>query len=465
VIRTRQLEPVVWTKGTFLTPQHLQVQDRFLEDLIQFRVETAVFRPWGFRGLRISHSSLSNGTFAIAAASGLFADGLTFDFPGSDNAPDAKPLGGYFTGGQDAVAVYLAVPQFHERGLNVNPRYGEARYRAEVGVFHDENTGLSERPVQIASKNLRLLAGDDSQEGYVTLPAGRVRRAEDGNLQMDPRFTPPLLDFRASDYLASITRRLIEVLAARSNGIAAARRQKNQSLADFTAADIANFWLLYSMNTALPAIRHLFETRGGHPERLFAVLTSLAGALTTFSLDLHPRDLPLYDHDNLGECFGLLDELLRKLMDSVVPANFVALSLKSVRTAVYASPLDDEKYLRNTRMYLAIGAEASPAEIIARAPHLVKVCSADQIEHLIRQALPGVPLTHAVSPPSVIPVKLNYQYFSLSQGGAAWETILRARNIAVYVPADLPSPRLELLILLPQDPGAMRASPRFGSYD
>ena len=26
----RQLEPVIWTKGTFLNPQHLQIQDRFL---------------------------------------------------------------------------------------------------------------------------------------------------------------------------------------------------------------------------------------------------------------------------------------------------------------------------------------------------------------------------------------------------------------------------------------------------
>jgi type VI secretion system protein ImpJ len=60
-----------------------------------------------------------------------------------------------------------------------------------------------------------------------------------------------------------------------------------------------------------------------------------------------------------------------------------------------------------------------------------------------------VPLTYVPSPPSVIPVKVNYQYFRLSQGGAAWEAIVRARNLAAYVPADLPSPQLELLILLP----------------
>jgi type VI secretion system protein ImpJ len=46
-------------------------------------------------------------------------------------------------------------------------------------------------------------------------------------------------------------------------------------------------------------------------------------------------------------------------------------------------------------------------------------------------------------------MKLNYQYFSLSQGGVAWEAIGRARNFAAYVPGDFPNPQLELIILLP----------------
>ena len=47
-------------------------------------------------------------------------------------------------------------------------------------------------------------------------------------------------------------------------------------------------------------------------------------------------------------------------------------------------------------------------------------------------------------------MKLKYQYFSLSQSGAAWEAITRARNFAAYVPDDFANPKLELLILLPE---------------
>jgi type VI secretion system protein ImpJ len=447
----KRLQPVIWTKGTFLSPQHLQLQDRFLENLLQFHLESLAFRPWGFVSLQISQETLAAGSFGISSASGILPDGLLFDIPGSDDAPPPRPLADCFDQDQTAIELYMAVPQYRERGLNVanSAREGGARYRAEIELFRDENTGLSEKPVQVAHKNLRFLVEGESREGYSTLRVARVRRTEAGTFQLDPRFVPPLLDFNANDYLVAIARRLVEILSARSSAIAGVRRQKNQTLADFTAADIANFWLLYTINTAFPTFRHLFETRGGHPEALYSEMLSLAGALTTFSATIHPRDLPNYNHDDLGACFTELDEKLRLLLETVVPSNFISLPLKLVQPSIYATSIDNDKYLLNTKMYLAVSAGTSQADILNKTPQLLKVCSASHIEHLVRQALPGVPLTHVPSPPSAIPMKLNYQYFSLSQSGAAWEAIQRARNLAAYVPGDLPNPQLELIILLP----------------
>jgi type VI secretion system protein ImpJ len=449
----KRLEPVLWTKGTFLSPQHLQRQDRFLEDLLRFQCESLSFRPWGFRVLEISQTALAAGIFGMSRASGIFPDGLLFDFPDSDSAPPARPLADALARDRESLDLYLAIPQYHERGINVAAKDGDIRYRAETELFRDEITGASEKLVQVARKNLRLLTEDDPREGYSAIRVARVQRTEAGTYRLDPRFVPPLVDFYASDYLVTIARRLVEILSARSSAIGTMRRQKNQSLADFTAADIANFWLLYTVNTALPLIRHLFETRHGHPESLFTAMLTLAGALTTFSPGIHTRDLPLYDHGYLGECFTVLDEKLRTLLETVIPANFVSLPLKRVQTAIYAASIDNDQYLVNTRMYLAVNADTPQAEIVSRVPQLVKVCSLSQIDHLVRQALPGVPLTYAPSPPGAIPVKLNYQYFSLSQGGDAWEAVLRARNLAAYVPADLPNPELELFILLPPQAG------------
>lgn len=448
----RRLEPVIWSKGTFLHPQHLQTQDRFLENSLRFQLDALVFRPWGFNRLQVDQEGLASGLFALSAAAGIFPDGLLFSIPDSDPAPEAKPLADAFEPDQQSLDVFLAVPEYNERGLNVaSSRHGAAtRYRAEYEMFRDENTGTSEKPVQVARKNFRLLLEGEAREGSTAMRIARVVRTEAGAFTLDPRFVPPLIGIGASEYLIAIARRLVEILSSRSSALSGMRRQKNQTLADFTASDIANFWLLYTLNTHFPAFRHLFESRAGHPEALYQAMLSLAGSLTTFSTTIHPRDLPAYDHEDLGRCFGELDEKLRVLLETVVPTNVISLPLKLVQPSIWATSLDQDKYMKNTRMYLAVSAEMSQAELINRAPLLVKVCSANHIEHLVKQALPGIELTHVVSPPSAIPVKLNYQYFSLGQSGLAWEAVTRARNLAAYVPGDIPNPQLELLILLPE---------------
>jgi type VI secretion system protein ImpJ len=447
----RQMQPVLWTKGVLLSPQHLQTQDRFLEDLVQFQLSTLTYCPWGFARLEIDREALASGSFALTAASGLFPDGLPFDIPASDAAPAPKALEGCWEPDQQTLDIHLAVPEYRAGGHNVTARSdGGTRYQAEILLRRDENTGLAEKPIQVARKNLRLLAQGESLEGSATVRVARLRRSESGEYQLDPRFIPPLVDISASEYVLAIARRLVEILSAKSASLAGMRRQKNQSLADFSIADVASFWLLYTVNTHLPLLRHLFETRRGHPSELFAGMTALAGALTTFSPTIHPRQLPAYEHDDLSTCFTALDEQLRLLLETVVPVNFVSLPLRLVQPSIHATALDQDRYLAAPQLYLAMSSTSRQPDIWPRAPHLLKVGSADRIEHLIRQALPGLPLTHVPTPPGAIPIKTNFNYFLLGKSGREWDAIAAARNLAVYAPADYPDLQIELVLVLPR---------------
>ena len=448
----RQLQPVIWSKGTFLTPQHLQGQDRFIENALEFRLNALSFRPWGLKTLQIDQEALAGGNLALAQAGGIMPDGLAFDIPGSDPAPPARPLAQAFEPESTEVDVFLAVPAYRDHGVNISTGalQRDARYLAEIIMLKDENSGASEKPVQVARKNFRLLVEGEPLQGMAALRVARIKRSGDDAFQLDPAFVPPLVDVAASDFILGALRGLVEILAAKSSILGGMRRQRNQNLAEFSAADVANFWLLYTVNTYFPVLRHVLQVRRGHPEALFAELSALAGALTAFSFKIQPRDLPTYNHDELGPCFKALDEKLRELLETVVPSNFVSLPLKLTRPSIYSTALADDRYLKNTRMFLAFSADAPEEEIIKRVPQLVKVCSETHIDTLIRQALAGVPLTHTPSPPTSLPIKLNYQYFSLSPSGASWEAVQRARNLAAYVPADLPNPQMELLILLPE---------------
>jgi type VI secretion system protein ImpJ len=77
-----------------------------------------------------------------------------------------------------------------------------------------------------------------------------------------------------------------------------------------------------------------------------------------------------------------------------------------------------------------------------------KVGSADVVDTLIRQALPGLELAHVPQPPAAVPVKLDFVYFAVKRAGAAWDAVARARNFAVYVPAELSEARFELVVVL-----------------
>jgi type VI secretion system protein ImpJ len=448
----KQLQPVLWTKGTFLTPQHMQLQDRFLVDSLNFRLQALKFCGWGFSEVVLDQGLLEQGQLAVTSASGIFPDGLIFEIPGPDQPPPSKALAEFFDPGVRDLDIYLTVPDYKLKGLNVAGlgRVAGSRYLAEITNVRDENTGTGERPIQIARKNLRLLAGNETREGSSALRIANVERTEAGAFRLNTRFVPPLLEVRASDYLRGLVNGILEILSAKSTQLAGGRRQKNQSLADFTASDIANFWLLYTVNSNIPVLSHLLQGQRCHPEELFSALTALGASLTTFSTTVRPRDLPLYDHLNLSKVFTDLEEKLRMLLETVVPNNVVSLPLKQVKNTIYAAAVDQDKYLANTRMYLAFSADTSEEAIIRKVPQLVKTCSASQIEQLINMALPGITLTHVSVPPSAIPVKMKYQYFSLNQSGAAWETVTRARNFAAHVPGELINPQMELIILLPQ---------------
>jgi type VI secretion system protein ImpJ len=445
----RQLQPVVWSKGVFLSPQHLQAQDRFFEDSLRFLSGALSFANWGFSALQIDPAGLSEGRLSVSQATGIFPDGLMLDTPASDAPPASRTLEKCFPEGIKSCAFFLAVPQDRPGGINVALQRGGAstRFYSELQMLRDENSSGVEKPVSLARKNLQILAEGESMEGSVLLPLAQVEKTEAGGYRLDPKYVPPTLNVKGNEILTGILRGEIETLVARSGQLAGARRQRNQSLADFSASDIANFWLLYTMNVHLPVLRHMLDSNQVHPEGLYLQMLSLAGALTTFSPKIEPRDLPRYEHEKLGQCFLALDATIAELLETVVPSNFVALPLKLLRGNIYATAIDKDRYFENSRPYLAVSSDLSEADLIARTPGLTKACSATHIEQLVRQALPGLKLSHVPVPPRAIPVKLRYQYFNIEKSGPVWEAVVRARNFAVYVPGEIPNPEMELIFL------------------
>ena len=386
-------------------------------------------------------------------AAGRFPDGLLFDAPATDPSPPPRALDAAWQQDQRAMVVSIAIPEYRPGARNVVGRDARgtgaattARWRGEDQLARDETTGLAERPIQIARPNLRLMLEGESAEGHVTMPLVRLVRSPVGEISLDPTFVPPLLDIAASPFIMGIAHRVLERAAAKASSLSGMRRQRNQGLADFSVTDVASFWLLYTLNTHLPQLRHLHDVRRGHPADLWEALVALAGALTTFASS--SRAFPTYDHSRLGESFSLLEAQLLELLETAVPEVAVALPLKTVRPSVQAVAIEQEQWLTAPAWYLAVSAPLRQSDIVPKVLSGCKVGSADVVDTLIRQALPGLELAHIPQPPAAVPVKLDFTYFVIHRAGGAWDAVARARNLAVYVPAELRDARFELVIAL-----------------
>jgi type VI secretion system protein ImpJ len=270
-------------------------------------------------------------------------------------------------------------------------------------------------------------------------------RATSGEVSLDPAFVPPLLDTAASETIAGIARSVVDRATAKAAALASTRRPRNQGLADFSITDVGSYWRLYTLNTHLPPLRHLAEVRRGHPSDLWEAMVSLAGALTTFAPT--SRALPTYDHAQLGDCFAKLEKLLLELLETAVPERAVAIPLRPVSPSVQAAAIEQSRWLSAPKWYLAVSAPLRQGELVPRVLQGFKVGSADVVDTLLRQALPGLELAHVPQPPSDVPVKLDFLYFAIRLTGPVWDGVVRAKNLAVYVPAELPQARLELVVV------------------
>ncbi len=449
----KQLSKVVWFEGMYLGPHHFQAQSRFFEDVLQFDTSLLWFEPVGLAGYEFDREALLNGTVALVHARGFFPDGLPFHMPESDPLPAARAIADLFPPTRENVTVMLGVPERRPQSANFDLKGGAngtgTRYLANEEKIADETTGVDEKPVRLGRKNIRLVLDTENLEGLVRLPIARVMRDSSGHFVYDLSFIPPSIDIGASEGLMLMLRRLVDILQEKSAMLSPRGRQGASKFgASLSAREVGLFWFLHSINSALAVLRHLCFARRGHPEELYVEMSRLAGALCTFGLDSSPRTLPLYDHNNLGKCFGDLDRHIREHLELFVPTNCISIPLRKVDNYLYDGDVTDQRCLDRANWFFALRSSAGEVEVVQRTQQFVKVCSAKFVPELVRRALPGLVLTHLPSPPSAVSPKVEYKYFSINRSGPCWESIVKTRQVGVYVPRELPEAELELLVVL-----------------
>ena len=445
------LSKVVWSEGMYLAPHHFQAQNRYFENSVHFATASLWRHASGFADLETDADALRSGALTLLSARGIFEDGLPFDIPVSDPQPESLEFASKFPPDAESITVCLCVPRFTPDGGNCaieNGASASSRYTGVIKVFADENTGHDDKEVRIGVKNLRLLLQQEVEAGLMALPVIRIVRDGSGHFSADSSFMAPSVHLDVNDSMVGLLKRLVEILEEKSAAVSHEQMPSGRFHRSMSERNVSQFWFLHAINSALAELRHLLLSKHGHPEELFCAMSRLAGALCTFDVDAHPRSLPKYDHMDPGGCFHLLDQHIRRLLELNVPTQGILIPLKMLNRYFHVGEVKDERCLGRTRWIMSIHSPIGEADLIEKTTQLVKVCSAKFVPELVKRALPGLTLTHLQIPPSAISAKVDHQYFSISRSGPCWESIVATRGVGLYVPGELPSPEVELTVLL-----------------
>ena len=443
----KSLSPVVWSEGMHLGPHQFQAQNRYFEDSIHFATSALWFANYGLVGGELSAEALANGQALLLHARGVFPDGLPFDIPAADTAPEARDLTAVFPLADNKAIIFLAIPPERSGGVNYSVNSDAAagaRFIAEKRPLCDETTGGDERAVPLGRKNIRLLLETEEAGDLVRLPLARIVRSGAGSFTLDPSFIPPCLDITASTRLLTQLGRLIKLLEDRAASLSLSRGEQP----GMAPRDLARIWFLHTINSSLAPLKHLYSVRRGHPEELFLEMSRLGGALCTFALDSHPRSLPLYDHEHLDQCFDTLDLHIRRHLGIILPENCLRIPLAPSARFFYRGEVVDQRCFGPSSWIFAVMGGGAENEVIAKVPALVKICSEQFVPRLVSQALPGLVLTHLPTPPPSVTMRAGTQYFLVNKAGPCWEHIRKTKQVGLYIPGDFAEPELELLVVI-----------------
>ena len=441
---------VVWSEGLLLTPQHLQHFDRF-HDAVDAELFQAA-RPfnYGLKSLELDTEAIHNGQVVVHAVSGVTPGGTVFSAPDRDPGPAGRSLGDHFEVSMNEFPVYLGLRRHRpgERQLaDSSAGDGDVRYKPDVVKLYDEVSGESEREVQVASANLRLLFGHENLGDYDHLQIAEVVRKPEGGFAYRENYIPPCIGIGASAYIQKTLSKFLDLLVSRSKSLSDRRQHRGQGVAEFSRDDVAGFWLLGSVNKYIPVLSHYLRGRNNHPETVYQTLAAMAGELTTMS-DLEVRDIPPYEHEHLDATFTDLAERLPKMLREVLPQNYDRIKLTQREPTIHVGEISDDRLMEPSRSwYLGVFANLPTETVQAKFPDQAKIAPPDRIDFLIQNAIRGVEMRHVQTLPPSLPVQAGTVYFQIEKSGDVWGLVAEAHALAIYVPTDFVGLKLELIAL------------------
>lgn len=315
------VEPLQWSEGMMLSPQHFQQNDIYWHQMLWHQMAQLQPYYWGLVDIDVETDEIKKGKLSIKGLQCVMPDGLVVQYPAvgqeetlsvdvSEN-PSMKAVG-------NTIKVFLTVPIRSEG--SASPNSDIRRYLPVNGnTVLDENTGLGTLNVRRLRPLVEIFVGnnEDIPGKYHAIPLFELRRTQDGFSLTD--YHPPLLRFSASQFLKeqSLDERLREMIRrmrSKALSLAGVEKESQQS-----AMPVNHRYrtIIRSLVAALPPLEVLIESDNAHPFNVYQALAALDGEVAGIKANLLPSPPEKYRHNDIEGGFAKMISSIEKTVDSL----------------------------------------------------------------------------------------------------------------------------------------------------
>ncbi|HYD41592.1 MAG TPA: type VI secretion system baseplate subunit TssK [Anaeromyxobacter sp.] len=449
---------VIWSEGMFLSPQHLQAQDRYYETLLASRLEAVAPFAWGVSELEIDAAALAAGQLRVERFAGVLAGGLCVTFSGNDvEAPPPRSVAEAFPAGARSLEVWLGVAREREgiaaAGPPGPPEAPRPRFHLGSRPVADVMQPGAVVPVDLGRPNAVLLLGAESREDHEAIQIAEIVRTGSGQLALAETFLPPMLRIGATPRLPGQLRELVARMVARQRELADGRRQREAAAGEVSGSDVSRTLQLALLSGAIPGLAHLADLPDAPPRELYLALASLAGQLAAFAPDADVTGIPRYAHEEPRSTFDPLFARLHAYLSGLGVERFTRVPLE-IRGLQHVARAVDDAILREAHLILAVRSELAETVVAEQLPRLCKIAAQGDLTALVQAAAPGAPLQVLHRPPAEIPLKAGTVYFQIDRNHRLWNGVLTERTVAIHLPPPFDPSRTKLeLLAIPKAAG------------
>jgi type VI secretion system protein ImpJ len=428
---SQRLNPIAWTEGMFLRPQHLQQHDLYLDGRLNTLIRSLDPFHWGVRQLELDEEALSDGRIEVVSLDAVLPGGALVRYPEGNAIVESRA----FDPGVEALDVYAAVRRLSPAEPNATAMENgsrDVRYRIKEENVPDLNRGGSEAPVDALVSNVRLFLTGEELE-LETCDAFKLARIEATGDVARPfgvasTYVPPLLALQACPPLIEEVTKIVSQVAAKV-------RVLSGRTTTVATADLPKMWMRYTLARMAPLLRHHLSTGATSPFGLYSVLVELAGALAAFNTQEAP-ELPEYRHDYLYGCYTELLRFIDANLGEAVPERFKELPLALATEAGYkiylTRDLSTEDVDPRNRFYLAVKASIDPKELAQLVKEEGKASSVkDLVSSVLMMRLDGLPVEQMPAAPTEIAAKPGFEWFTVGSHDKKWSKVRDEHNFAV----------------------------------